>query len=114
MRKVKYNPKNDKHIRWLLNKEDHRFTPESIAWVYESDGMAYTTGWNAEETVWRDMTEKDLLKFDRFMDVLKGNLYHRNVMSKIHCQFCAPHGWIIPSVPKPWWVRVIRWAAGTN
>lgn len=54
------------------------------------------------------------IHFDRFMSVLAGNLYHRNVMAKIDCPLCAVENPVIPYVPPvdPWYVRFIKWCSG--
>lgn len=62
--------------------------------------------------VWRWETEEDILNFERFMSVLAGRLYHRNVMSKINCPYCAVNGWVIPQPVQPWWVRFFNWCSG--
>lgn len=69
------------------------------------------------------------IKFERFMDYLAGQLYHRNRMENAvpltyysfkDDKVSGPRTMFIKGQPtfedppEPWWVRFILWAAGTN
>lgn len=69
------------------------------------------------------MTDEERLKIDRMLDVACGNIHHKKVMlgARPVCAYVFKDGksraffslWLRSSQMAPWYVRFIKWAAGS-